>query len=116
MNDSAAAQLERPRMRWKLLAQFGVAFAIIWVVSLLAVPYISYWGVGISAVLTVAALVFAVYAWRLTRKSADLVDILKDATDAAGRKEAIAKLEARQSSSKKSDAMNALARGAARSE
>lgn len=102
----ALEKMERPQVRWKVIAQIGVAFAVVWVLAGASVPYIGYWGVGVAAVLTAVALGFGIYIWRLTRKSARIVDILKTATDEKGRKAALERLE----SGDPKDALNALAR------
>ncbi|MGB0680387.1 MAG: hypothetical protein ACPGUV_12060, partial [Polyangiales bacterium] len=47
--------LERPRMRWKVVAQIALAFVVLWVTALMAVPYVQYWGVGVAGVLTLVA-------------------------------------------------------------
>ena len=104
------AKMERPHIKWRVIAQIALGFAVVWIVAFMAVPYVSYWGVGVAAVLTLVALGFGVYVWRLTRKSAAIVDILKTATDDEGRAAALAKLEAQGAKSKNRDALNALAR------
>ena len=101
----ALQQLERPKTPWKIIAQIAFAFVVIWVLAGMLTPYIGYWGLGVAAVLTVAALGFAFYIWRLTRKSAAIVDILKGATDDQGRAAAIAALQ-----EKGDDVMGQLAR------
>lgn len=102
----AAQRLERPKLRWKVIAQVAAGFAVVWVTAFMAVPYVSYWGVGFAGVLTAVALGFGGYVWRLTRKSSALVEILQGATDAAGRERALAQL----ADGKGSDAMRALAK------
>lgn len=102
----ALQKLERPGVKWKVVGQVAAGIVVLWVVALMTVPWVSWWGVGVMGVVTAAALGFAVYAWLLTRRSAAIVDILKTATDAEGRKKALAELESRG----KDDAMNALAR------
>jgi len=97
--------LERPKMNWKVVAQIGVGFAVLWVVAGMLMPYIGFWGIGIAGVLTLVAIGFGLYIWRLMRKSAGIVDILKGATDEAGRAEALARLQG----GKDSDVMNKLA-------
>lgn len=79
---------------------------IAWVTAFLLVPYVSYWAVGVVAVLTVALLGFGGWAYNHTRKQSALLEILRGATDEAGRKNALEKLS--QGNSK--DAMNAVAR------
>lgn len=102
---AALENLERPTLQWKVILQIVGAFAILWLVAFMLVPYIDYWGVGVAGVLTLVALGFGIYVWRLTRKSAAIVDILKGATDTEGKRQALAQLEA-----KGNDALSALAR------
>ncbi len=102
----ALRNIERPKVRWKVIAQFVVAFAVIWVLGFMAVPYVGFWGVGVAGVLTLVALGFGIYVLRLTRKSAAIVDILKGATDKEGREAALARLQAKGDSG---DALSALA-------
>ncbi|MCA9580724.1 MAG: hypothetical protein KC416_02950 [Myxococcales bacterium] len=101
-----AAGIEQPQIKWKAIAQIGAVFAILWAISFGVVPWIGYWGVIIAGVLTLVALGFGLYIWRLTRKSRAIVDILKGATDEGGRQQALERLKA---SGKQGDAMNALA-------
>jgi hypothetical protein len=101
----ALENLERPQVKWKIVAQVGVALVVLWGLAIGLVPWVSYWGVGVVGVLTAVVLGFAIYLWRLTRKSAAIVDILKGATDEAGRKAALEKLR----EGKGGDAMRALA-------
>ncbi len=91
----ALSKLEKPKTPWKILIQIGIGFAVLWVVAGMLMPYIGYWGIGVAGVLTLIALGFGLYIWRLTRKSSDIMDILKTATDAEGRDAAIAALQAR---------------------
>ncbi len=102
----AMAQIERPQFKWKVVAQIVGALAILWVTALILVPYAGYWGVGLAGVVTVAAMGFGVYVWLLTRRSQAVVDIMKSATDEAGRLAAIDKLA--EAGSK--DVMKVLAR------
>lgn len=95
-------------MNWKVIAQIAVGFAVVWVLAAMASPYIGIWGFVVAGVLTAAALGLGFYVWRLTRKSAALLDILKDAKDPASRKAALERLQAAQTGEGK-DAMNALA-------
>ena len=91
----ALANLEKPKTPWKVLIQIGIGFAVLWVLAGMLTPYIGYWGLGVAGVLTLVALGFGIYIWRLTRKSSDIMDILKGATDAQGREAAIAALQAK---------------------
>ena len=101
----ALENLERPQMRWKVIAQVVGAYAIIWLLGAMLEPYISFWGLVVAGVLTLVGIGFGIYVWRLTRKSAAIVDILKGATDAQGRADAIEKLAKRSD-----DALSNLAR------
>jgi hypothetical protein len=100
------AELETPGIKWNVVAQIGAALVALWVFAFLLVPYVGYWGVGVVAVLTLVGAGFAGYLYNLTRKSRRVVEILKSATDEAGRKAAIAQL----ADVKGNDAMAALAR------
>ena len=104
----ALSKLERPKANWKVVAQIGVAVAVIWVIAAMSVQYLGYWPLYVVGVLTLGLMGFGVYVWRLTRKSADIVDILKGATDKEGREAALAELRARKSG-KGDAALNALA-------
>ncbi|MEZ4288572.1 MAG: hypothetical protein R3A47_10610 [Polyangiales bacterium] len=104
----ALQQLERPKANWKVIAQILVAMAVVWVIAAMMIPYIGYWGLGIAGVLTLVVIGFGVYIYRLTRQSADIVDILRSATDKQGREAAIEQLRARQSGAGK-DALSKLA-------
>ena len=88
----AMAQLERPQFKWKVVAQIVGALTIVWVTAFILVPYTNYWAVGLASVVTVAAMGFGLYVWRLTRRSQAVVDIMKSATDDASRRAAIDKL------------------------
>lgn len=103
----ALAQMERPTVRWKTIAVVAIIFVVLWGLVIGLVPFIGYVGVIVAGVVTAVAAGFGIYLWRLTRKSQGIVDILKTATDASGRKQALERLE---TSGKKGDAMNALAR------
>jgi hypothetical protein len=100
------AQIERPAMNWKVVGQIGLGFAIVWLLSAMVEPWFGYWGYVVAGVLTLVGLGFGIYVFRLTRRSAAIVDILKTATDAEGRKAALEQLRA-QGNGK--DALNALA-------
>lgn len=102
----ALANMEQPGVRWKLIAQIGAAFVILWVTAYMTVPYIGYWGLGGIGALTVVAAGFGLYAWRLTRKSKAIVDILKEATTQEGKEAALEKLASKGDK----DVMSALAR------
>lgn len=101
----ALARQEMPQFKWKSLIQIGAIAALLWVTAFVVVPFIGYWGVGVVAVLTVVAIGFGIYVWRLTRRSRAIMDIMKTATDQAGRQRALDALAADGS-----DAMKALAR------
>jgi len=102
---AAPVQLEKPALKWKVIAQIVGAFAILWITAAMTVPYISYWGVGVVAVLTLVAIGFGIYIWRLTRRTSAIADILQGARDADGRKAALEKLAGGDAK----DALNALA-------
>lgn len=102
----ALQKLEQPQVKWKVIAQIAGAFVILWVVALMTTPTIGYWGVGVVGGLTLAAIGFGIYIWRMTSKSKQIIDVLKMATDDAGRRAALEKLAEKGGD----DAMNALAR------
>lgn len=95
-------------MNVKVIGQVAIGVLILWVVAIMAKTFIGYWGIGIAAVLTVGVLAAGIYIYRLTRKSSNIVEILKGATDAEGRKSALERLRAEAGEEGK-DAMNALA-------
>ncbi len=80
-------------------------FIILWLTALMMVPAIGYWGVGAVGILTLVALGFAFYIFRLTRKQREILDIMKSATGEEGRKAALEKLAAEGSK----DALKAIA-------
>lgn len=102
----AVSQVEVPRIKWKVVGAVVGAFAILWVTALMMTPSIGYWGVGAMGVLTAAALGLGIYVWRMTRKQAEILDIMKAAQGAEGRAQALEKLAADSDK----DAMKALAR------
>lgn len=104
----ALADVKPPSLNWKIIAQIAAGFLILWVIAVMAEPLVGWWGVGVAAVLTVVALGFGIYVWRLTRKSNALLDIMKTATDKDSRQAALEQLRA-QSGGEGKDALNALA-------
>lgn len=104
----ALETLEQPRTNWKVIAQIAAGAAVLWIMAVGLMPWIGWWGIGIVAVLSVVALGFGLYVWRLTSKSRAIVDIMKGATDDEGRKAALERLSTAKGAGK--DAMNALAR------
>lgn len=100
------ASQETPRVKWKVVAQIAGAFAVLWVTAFITVPFVSYWGVGVVGVLTLVAIGFGIYIWRMTSKSAAIIDIMKSATDDVGRQRALDALAQGGSG----DAMKVLAR------
>jgi hypothetical protein len=106
LGNKQLADLETPGVKWNIVLQIGAALVGLWVFAFLLVPYVGYWGVGVVAALTLVGAGFAVYLYTLTRRSRRVVEILKGATDEAGRKAAIAQL----ADVKGNDAMAALAR------
>lgn len=103
---SALAAQESPRVKWKVIAQIAGAFAVLWITAAMSMQFIGYWGVGVVGVLTVIAIGVGFYIWRMTSRSAEILDIMKGATDEAGRKRAIDALAAGGGG----DAMKTLAR------
>jgi len=104
----ALEQIEQPKMNWKVLGLIGLALAVVWVIAGILQPTIGYVGLIVAGVLTLVALGFLIWVWRLTRKSADIAAILKGATDKEGRLAALEQLRARQTPGGK-DALNAIA-------
>jgi hypothetical protein len=102
----AAAQVEMPRIKWKIIGTVLLGFLVLWVTSLMMMPTVGYWGVGVVAVLTVAAIGLGIYVWRMTQKQREILDIMRGASGESGRREAIERLG--QGADK--DAMKALAR------
>lgn len=102
--------METPRIKWGTIGTIAGAFALLWLVTLMSAPSMPTWAgytmYGVMAALTLAGIGFGIYVWRMTRKQAAMMEILKGAVDAPGRKEALARLEAGDPK----DAMNALAR------
>jgi tetratricopeptide (TPR) repeat protein len=107
-NAEALEQIEQPKMNWKVLGLIGLALAVIWVIAGILQPNIGYVGFIVAGVLTLIALGFLFWVWRLTRKSADIAAILKGAKDKEGRLAALEQLRARQAPGGK-DALNAIA-------
>ena len=101
----AVSQAEVPQVKWKVIGLILVGFALLWVTALMTVPAAGYWVVGIVSVLTVAAAGFGIYIWRMTSRQKQILDIMKGATDGAGRAAAIEALAADSG-----DAMKQLAR------
>jgi len=102
----ALANMEQPQIKWKVILQISAALLILWVTSLILVPYIGYWAVGFSGIVTLVLCGFGIYVWRLTRRSQAIIEIMKGASGEKGRQEALEKL----STGDKKDAMKALAR------
>jgi len=102
----ALAKQETPSFKWKAVLQVAGAFAVLWLTAFMVVPYVGYWAVGVVGVLTLVAAGFGIYIWRLTSRSRAVVEIMKQATDAAGREKALEDL----ASGADGDAMKALAR------
>jgi hypothetical protein len=101
----ALAQIETPQIKWKVIAQIAGAFAVLWVTAVMAMQWIGYVGLIVVGVLTLAAIGFGLYLWRMTSRQREILDIMKTATDAEGRKRAIEELAAGGSN----DAMKAVA-------
>jgi hypothetical protein len=102
----AASQIEMPRIKWKIVGTVLLGFAVLWITSLMMMPTFGYWGIGVVAVLTLAALGLALYVWRLTRKQSEILEIMRGAQGAGGRQQAIDRLGVGSDK----DALKALAR------
>lgn len=103
----ALAQIETPQIKWTVIAQIAGGLAVLWVTAFMAVPWISYAGVAVVGALTLAAIGFGIYIWRLTNRQRSILQIMKSATDDEGRRKAI---EALGGEGGKSDAMQAVAK------
>jgi hypothetical protein len=101
----ALSKIEVPEIKWTAIAQIAGGLAVLWVTAFIAVPYISYFGVGVVGLLTLAAIGFGIYVWRLTTRQRSILQIMKGATDEEGRKKALDAL-----GEGGSDAMKALAK------
>jgi hypothetical protein len=101
----ALAQIETPQIKWKVIAQIGGAFAVLWVTAVMAMQWVGYAGLIVMGVLTAAAIGFGLYLWRMTARQRAILEIMKSATDPEGRKRAIEELGAGGGS----DAMKAVA-------
>ncbi|HEY8429030.1 MAG TPA: hypothetical protein VIL20_11675, partial [Sandaracinaceae bacterium] len=87
----AFENLERPTIKWRTIGIIVAAFVVLWITSLMIQSYSAgaWWGwvpVGIVGAVTIAAIGFGIYIWRLTTKSRGIVDILAEAKDEEGRK------------------------------
>jgi hypothetical protein len=102
----ALAQIETPQIKWTVIAQIAGGLAVLWVTAFMAVPWISYFGVGLVALITLAAAGFGIYIWRLTTRQRSILKIMQSATDPEGRKKALEQLGATGDS----DAMRAVAK------
>ncbi len=106
----ALQKLEQPKVKVKAIATIVVVFVLLWATAIGLEPWAGIAPIIIVGVLTVVAVGFALYLWRLTRKSSDVVNLLKGATDAAGREAALSQLrEERLAKGGGGDAMKALA-------
>jgi hypothetical protein len=108
----ALAQIETPQIKWTVIAQIAGGLAVLWVTAFMAVPWISYVGVGVVAAITLAAIGFGIYVYRLTQRQRSILQIMKSATDDAGRKKALEELDDGGAAAKggKGDAMRAVAK------
>jgi hypothetical protein len=102
----AAAQVEMPRIKWKMIGTVAGGFLVLWITALMMMPTIGYWGIGVVGALTIAALGLAIYVYRLTRKQREILDIMRGAQGDSGRREAIERL----ATGADKDALKALAR------
>ncbi|MCA9533389.1 MAG: hypothetical protein KC593_06920 [Myxococcales bacterium] len=105
--NEALRQVERPRANWRVIGMILLGFGVLWLLAFMAMPMMGYVGIAVVGVLTAAAIGFGLYIWQMTRKSSAIVDIMKGATDAEGRANALAALAAQSPEGK--DAMNVLA-------
>ena len=64
----ALAQIETPQIKWKIIAQIGGAFAVLWVTAVMAMQWVGYVGLIVMGVLTLAAIGFGLYLRRMTRR------------------------------------------------
>lgn len=103
---AALEGVETPAMKWKAVLQVGGALAVLWITAFIAEPWLGYWGIGAVGLLTLAAMGFGIYVWRMTSRSREIVEIMKGASQEGGREEALAKL----ADGAGKDAMKALAR------
>jgi hypothetical protein len=101
----ALAQMEAPQIKWQVIAQIVGAFAVLWVTAFMAKPWFGFWGIGAVGILTLVAAGFGVYIWRMTSKQRAILEIMKAATDPAGRQRALEQLAAGSDH----DAMKAVA-------
>jgi hypothetical protein len=88
----ALAQIETPQIKWTVIAQIAGGLAVLWVTAFMAVPWVSYFGVGVVGLLTLAAIGFGIYIWRLTARQRIILNIMKSATDPEGRRKALEEL------------------------
>jgi hypothetical protein len=102
----ALAKIEVPEIKWTTIAQIAGGLAVLWVTAFMAVPWISYFGVGVVGLLTLAAIGFGIYVWRLMSRQRAILQIMKSATDDEGRARALAEL----GQGGNNDAMRALAK------
>lgn len=102
----AAAQVEMPRIKWKIIGTVLLAFGVLWITALMMMPSFGYWGVGVVGALTLAALGLGIYVWRLTSKQREILEIMRAAQGEGGREAALQRL----AGGADKDAMKALAR------
>jgi hypothetical protein len=102
----ALAQIETPQIKWTVIVQIAGGLAVLWVTAFMAVPWVSYFGVGVVGLLTLAAIGFGIYVWRLTARQRTILNIMKSATDPEGRRKALEEL----GQGGDSDAMKAVAK------
>ena len=88
----ALAQIEAPKIKWQVIAQIAAAFAVLWVTAFMAEQWVGIVGIVIMGVLTLAAIGFGLYLWRMTTRQRAILDIMKSATDPEGRKRALEEL------------------------
>jgi hypothetical protein len=107
--NEALKNLEKPKTQWRVILQIAGALVAVWMISAFTMQWTGIWILALPGILTLVAAGFGFYIWRLTRQSSQIFDILKGATDADGRKNALARL-GEKGKGKGGAAMNALAR------
>ena len=108
-SDSAASgqALEAPKFKWNVVYMIAGVVAVLWVFAVLLIPYVGYWGLGVTGIGTAAVIGFGIWLWNMIRKQGRLAELLNQAgTTEEGRQAAIMQLAAED----KGDGMNAMAR------
>lgn len=106
----ALSKLEQPKVKVKAIATIVLVFILLWAIAIGLEPWVGIVPIVLVGVLTAAAIGFAIYLWRLTRRSSDVVSLLKNAADPEGREAALSQLrEERLAKGGGGDALKALA-------